>query len=53
MKKINTTKKVIQIANSVGVVIDKAIAKNMNVNKGDMVEVSFRKLQQQPRGKRR
>jgi antitoxin component of MazEF toxin-antitoxin module len=41
---IKNTKRVIGIANSVGVIIDRSIAKNFKIKKGDLVEISFRKL---------
>jgi len=44
MKNIRNTKKVIKIANSMGVVIDKTIANSMNLKKGDLIEFSFKKI---------
>lgn len=44
MTNIQTIKKVIGIANSIGVTIDKSISKSLNINKGDMIMVSFKKI---------
>jgi len=44
MRMIRNTKKVIRIANSVGVVIDKSITDSMQIKKGDLVEFSFKKI---------
>jgi antitoxin component of MazEF toxin-antitoxin module len=44
MRPIRNTKKVIRIANSMGVVIDKSIAKSMKLERGDLVEFSFKKI---------
>ncbi len=51
MKPIKNTKKVIKIANSMGVVIDKNISQQLGVKNGDLVEISFKKLGGQSNGK--
>ncbi len=45
---MQTIKKVIGIANSIGVTIDKNISNSLNIKKGDYIQISFKKL----RGKR-
>jgi len=41
---IINTKKVIRIANSIGVTIDKNVANNLKIKRGDLVQVSIKKL---------
>jgi len=41
---MQTIKKVIGIGNSIAVTIDKSISKSLNIRKGDMIEISFKKL---------
>lgn len=44
MVKINTTKRVIKVANSIGIIIDKKLAKHCNINQGNFVEISLKKI---------
>jgi len=39
------TKKVVRIAQSLGIIIDKPISEKMKIKKGDYVEVDIKKLQ--------
>jgi len=43
---IKTTKKTINVAKSLGFVLDKNYAEELKIKKGDLVEISLRKLRQ-------
>ncbi|MCX6742147.1 MAG: hypothetical protein NTX24_03150 [Candidatus Pacearchaeota archaeon] len=38
------TKKMVKIAQSLGIIIDKPILKKMNIKKGDYVEIDIKKI---------
>jgi len=44
MGKVNTIRKVIRIANSSGITLDKKITDSMKIKPGDYLEVSFKTL---------
>jgi hypothetical protein len=39
------TKKVVQIGNAIGVIIDKPITKKMKIKLGDLLEIIIRKIE--------
>ena len=42
---MKTTKTIVKIAHSLGIIIDKPIRDKMNINEGDMVEVEIKKVE--------
>ena len=44
MGKVNTIRKVIKIANSSGITLDKKITDYMKIKPGDYLEVSFKQI---------
>ncbi len=42
---MKTTKTIVKIAHSLGIIIDKPIRDKMNINEGDMVEVDIKKVE--------
>ena len=41
---INLTKKIMQWGNSLGIIIDKVVLDKLEIKKGDLIEISIKKL---------